>query len=122
MRSTGKRPIKRLYRRELVFVPMPSPKGDPWGHRALSSVLPTHVEEVHQPDGLSGVEVFRGECRMASENLKDTSPTLSVSEAEEMTKYGITRVPVDSFYCRQFRHTNLEDAIAQSKRDHERMD
>jgi hypothetical protein len=32
-----------MYRHELVFVLMPSSKGDPWGHRALSSVLPTHV-------------------------------------------------------------------------------
>ena len=111
-----------MYRHEPVFVLRLSSKGDLWGHRAMSSVLPTHLGEVHQPDGLSGVEVFRGECRMASENVKDTSPTSSASEADEMAKYGITRVPVGYFHYRQFRYTNLEDAIAQAKRDQQRMD
>jgi hypothetical protein len=39
-----------------------------------------------------------------------------------MAKYGITRVPVDYFDYRQFRYTNSEDAIAQAKRDQQRMD
>ena len=36
--------------------------------------------------------------------------------AEEMAKYGITRVPADFFCCGGFRYTNLEDAVAQAKR------
>jgi hypothetical protein len=35
----------------------------------------------------------------------------------EMTKYGITVVPVDYFHYKEFRYTNLKDAIAQAKRD-----
>jgi len=36
--------------------------------------------------------------------------------AEEMAKYGITRVPVDYFHYGDFRYTNLKDAVAQAKR------
>ncbi|MDE2465487.1 MAG: hypothetical protein KGO02_17505 [Alphaproteobacteria bacterium] len=59
---------------------------------------------------------------MASENVKDTMRAPSVSEAEEMAKYGITRVPVDYFHYRQYRYTNFVDAIAQARRDQKRMD
>jgi hypothetical protein len=41
----------------------------------------------------------------------------------EMEKYGIKHFPVDYFHYREFRYTNLKDAIAQAKRDetsHER--
>lgn len=41
---------------------------------------------------------------------------LPATEAE-MAKYGITRIPVDHFYYREFRYTNLRDAVAQAKRD-----
>ena len=41
----------------------------------------------------------------------------NVEAAEEMAKYGITRVPADFFHYRQYRYTNLKDAIAQAKRD-----
>jgi hypothetical protein len=34
-----------------------------------------------------------------------------------MTEYGITRVPVDFWQYKQFRYTNLDDAIAQARRD-----
>ena len=39
-----------------------------------------------------------------------------------MAKYGIALVPVDYFLYRQFRYTNLEDALAQAKRDLQRTD
>ena len=35
----------------------------------------------------------------------------------ELKKYGIERVPVDYFHYRQFRYTNMDDAIAQARRD-----
>lgn len=35
----------------------------------------------------------------------------------EMDEYGIKRVPVDYFYYREFRYTNVKDAIAMAKRD-----
>jgi len=38
-------------------------------------------------------------------------------EADEgIAGYGITRVPVDYFHWREFRYTNLADAVAQAKR------
>lgn len=36
--------------------------------------------------------------------------------AEELARYGITRVPVDYFHLGDFRYTSLSDAIAQAKR------
>lgn len=59
---------------------------------------------------------------MTSQNIKDTSQAPSASEVEEMAKYDIIRVPVDYFHYRQFRYTNLEDALAQAKRDLQRTD
>ena len=35
---------------------------------------------------------------------------------QEMAELGITRVPVDYFHYREFRYTNLKDAIAQARR------
>ena len=36
---------------------------------------------------------------------------------EVMSEYGITRVPLDYFHYKDYRYTNLNDAIAQAKRD-----
>jgi len=47
----------------------------------------------------------------------EASPALSLEAAEEMKKYGITRVPVNYFHYGKYRYTNLEDAIAEAKRD-----
>lgn len=41
---------------------------------------------------------------------------LKAAEAE-MAKYGITVYPVEWFFHRQSRYTNLDDAIAQAKRN-----
>lgn len=35
---------------------------------------------------------------------------------EQMAFYGITRVPVDVFHFREFRYSNLEDAVAEATR------
>jgi hypothetical protein len=43
------------------------------------------------------------------------SATLSPEVEAEMERLGITRVPVDHFHWREFRYTNLNDAIAQAK-------
>ena len=52
----------------------------------------------------------------------DQSNSMNDKEiSEEMAQYGITRVPVDNFYYREFHYTNLRDAIAQSKRDKIRL-
>ena len=53
---------------------------------------------------------------MPSADRKESCPTISAEAAEEMAKYGITRVPVDYFFYGDFRYTNLKDAIAQAKR------
>ena len=39
------------------------------------------------------------------------------SEETQMADYGIRRVPVDHFVYREFRYTNLRDALAQAIRD-----
>jgi hypothetical protein len=53
---------------------------------------------------------------MTSASGEQASPAFSPEAAEEMAKYGITRVPVDYFHYESFRYTNLEDAVAQAKR------
>ena len=47
-------------------------------------------------------------------------PGLSVEARQEMEIYGIVRVPADSFRYREFRYTNLRDALAQARRDADR--
>lgn len=53
---------------------------------------------------------------MTSADGKEASAAFSPEAAEEMAKYGITRVPVDYFHYGSFRYTNLEDAVAEAKR------
>lgn len=55
---------------------------------------------------------------MDPQTTAETYPesNLPVSEAE-MTKYGITRSTVDYFHYREFKYTNLHDALAQAKRE-----
>jgi hypothetical protein len=52
-----------------------------------------------------------------SQNRKEP-PTVVVDIADQMARYGITRVPVDYFHVGEFRYSNLEDAIAEAKRQH----
>jgi len=54
---------------------------------------------------------------MTSADDKQASPTNNPEAAKEMAKYGITRVPVDYFHYGKYRYTNLEDAIAEAKRE-----
>lgn len=53
---------------------------------------------------------------MTSVNDDHPGPTVAAVVAEEMTRYGITRVPVDYFHLGDFRYTSLADAIAQAQR------
>ena len=46
----------------------------------------------------------------------DSPSAQSVSEAEEMERYGILRVTVNYYHFGDFRYTSLKDAIAQAKR------
>jgi hypothetical protein len=55
---------------------------------------------------------------MTPANHEEASPTVGPDAAEQMAKYGITRVPADYFHYREYRYTNLADAIAQAKRQH----
>jgi hypothetical protein len=48
---------------------------------------------------------------------EEQQPALSVEARQEMDRYGIVRVPADIFRYREFRYTNLQDAIAQAKLD-----
>lgn len=38
------------------------------------------------------------------------------AEDQVMRRYAITRIPIDYFYWRDFRYSNVEDAMAQAKR------
>jgi hypothetical protein len=40
----------------------------------------------------------------------------TIAPADQMATYGITRVPVDYFHFGEFRYSNLEDAIAEARR------
>jgi hypothetical protein len=50
-----------------------------------------------------------------SSNGGDLAQNLEI--AKEMAQLGITNIPIDNFYYREFHYTNLKDAIAQSVRD-----
>ncbi len=41
--------------------------------------------------------------------------------AKEMAQLGISCIPTDNFYYREFHYTNMADAVAQSKRDQIRV-
>jgi hypothetical protein len=56
---------------------------------------------------------------MSMINTEEQLPPLSVEARQQMEKFGIARVPTDSFRYREFRYTNLQDALAQAKRDAE---
>jgi hypothetical protein len=53
---------------------------------------------------------------MPATDRKEINPAINSETAEAMAKYGITRVPVDYFHYKEFRYTNLDDAIAQATR------
>lgn len=40
-----------------------------------------------------------------------------ISLDDEMARYGITRRSVDYFHYKEFRYTNVQDALAQAKRE-----
>jgi hypothetical protein len=47
-------------------------------------------------------------------------PTFSPDEQEIMARMGITHSLIDAFHYREYRYSNIEDAVAQAKRDQER--
>ena len=55
---------------------------------------------------------------MTPTNHREASPSVADEAAEDMAKHGITRVPTDYFYYKEYRYTNLDDAIAQAKHQH----
>jgi hypothetical protein len=55
---------------------------------------------------------------MTPANHREASPPFGRYAADEMAKYGITRVPTDYFHYKGYRYTNLDDAIAQAKGQH----
>lgn len=50
---------------------------------------------------------------------KDTPPPTEEAIGQ-MAQYGITCVPVDYFYFREFRYTRFADALAEARRQAER--
>lgn len=59
---------------------------------------------------------MKGEPNVKPANYDEPAPALGPEAAEEMLKFGITRVPVDYFHYMEFRYTNLKDAVAQARR------
>lgn len=53
---------------------------------------------------------------MAPPKRSEKRSSVEQNTTDEMAKYGITRVSVDYFHYKDFRYTNLADAIAQAKR------
>jgi len=53
---------------------------------------------------------------MPKADRKEINPAINPEAADAMAKYVITRVPVDYFHYKEFRYTNLDDAIAQATR------
>jgi hypothetical protein len=60
----------------------------------------------------------KGKIDMTPANHKTAVPTVGDAAAEKMAEYGITRVAVDYFHYKDYRYTNLDDAIAQAHREH----
>lgn len=54
---------------------------------------------------------------MTSADRKNVNPTAKREAADELAKYGITRVPNHYYHYKEYRYTNLADAIAQAKRE-----
>jgi hypothetical protein len=59
------------------------------------------------------------EVRMSIIVTEEQPRALSPETRQEMNKYGIIRVATESFHYREFRYSNLQDALAQAKRDAE---
>jgi hypothetical protein len=55
---------------------------------------------------------------MTSTEHSGESLVIKQDDAEQMAKYGITRVSKDYFLYNEYRYANLDDAIAQAKRQH----
>ena len=53
--------------------------------------------------------------------LENQNRPISSETENEMSKYGIIRVPVDYFHLGEFRYTNLKDAIAHAKQSDRSM-
>jgi hypothetical protein len=53
---------------------------------------------------------------MSSENHDELASAFGLEVAEEMLKFGITCVSMDHFHYKDFRYTNVKDAIAQANR------
>ncbi len=50
-------------------------------------------------------------------NSEINPEAISETDSELMSRYGIVEVPADYFLYRQYRYTQLKDAIAQAERD-----
>jgi hypothetical protein len=59
--------------------------------------------------------VAQAKRAQANQSLNKSS-SISPEPNDEMMTYGISRVPVDNFCYREFRYTNLNDAVTQAKR------
>ncbi len=54
---------------------------------------------------------------MTTQNMQQAISGVSPEDAEVMSKYGIRKNKTSYYHYRDFRYTNLKDAIAQAIRD-----
>lgn len=55
-------------------------------------------------------------ARIGAFKMNETPP-ITEDLNKLMIRYGITRVPADQFHYKNYRYSNLRDAIAQARRD-----
>jgi hypothetical protein len=48
--------------------------------------------------------------------MRNQNPRLTEDAIKEMLELGIERVSIDYFYFKEYRYTDLKDAVAQAKR------
>lgn len=56
---------------------------------------------------------------MSTQENEAQRQRLDLEAEREMARLGIVRLPADYFRYRDFRYTNLQDALAQARRDAE---
>lgn len=68
-------------------------------------------------DGGQNLFTQHGNRNMTKAQSNDQDKTLSPEAFEEMAKYGIKRVSVEYFYFGMYGYRDLNDALAQAKRE-----
>ena len=99
----------QAYRKTLALIHLPTTSGRP-GHSQTLTIDANELDAALKRDAAS--------AQQGMLSMRETTKSSdNISDEQEMKKYRIERAPLDYFYYQKFRYTNLEDAIAQAKRD-----